>query len=627
MSTWAAMAAAGAKASASAPKQEATANGAAESSNAAASTSASVVGDDDASEAGVRVKKPRIDTLILDAGALIMRAPLDGLASEYYIPPRVIEEIKHASARQYLDSLRLRPDFKLHIVQPGPASMVAATEFAKKTGAIGVLSTQDLEVIALTYEREIHRHGTKRIRTSPDGKRGEVFASKSGAAAATAAANASAEQSNTNETSSSSGVDQKAARQVAIDKKRQKKAEASQKKLEQEAAAAGLTVDQLVAQRIKESREKKAAKKQAKEVSAAAATEPEAQPASSPKQQVAAEEESHEQPSPSHIEPGPEQGWLEGDFTDEESDEEGDGAWITPDNVQKAKNLSLGFVSDNRMPGWKYTEQSKDDVPEPAELLEEEEPLEEGWSRVESGSRSKAKSHSSNRNHVSRDYNDPSIQSRPSLSWDAVGNNSQGGHMTVACITGDFAVQNVLLQMGLSLVGVHGLRVRAVKSFVLRCHACMKVCKDVEKKFCPVCGNATLTKVAVTVDDTAKGGFKLHLKKNYHFNLRGSKYSIPAPKPGSASGGKTGGSGLILREDQLEWQRALAKEASRKRKEERALEKAMRAGKDSLSVRYEEAWDTGDIFLGSQFASRDKSNLPVIGHGRKNPNANRRTRK
>lgn len=199
--------------------------------------------------------------------------------------------------------------------------------------------------------------------------------------------------------------------------------------------------------------------------------------------------------------------------------------------------------------------------------------------------------------------------------------------MTVACITGDFAVQNVLLQMGLSLVGVHGSRVRAVKSFVLRCHACMKVCKDMEKKFCPVCGNATLTKVAVTVDDTAKGGFQLHLKKNYRFNLRGTKYSIPAPKPGSASGGKTGGSGLILREDQLEWQRALAKEASRKRKEERALERAMRAGKDSLSVRYEEAWDYGDIFLGSQFASRDKSNLPVIGHGRKNPNANRRTRK
>ncbi|SJX61392.1 related to NOB1-essential nuclear protein involved in proteasome maturation and synthesis of 40S ribosomal subunits [Sporisorium reilianum f. sp. reilianum] len=620
MSTWAAMAAAGAKASAAAPKQEATADEAAETSNAAASTSASVVGGDDdvGSEAGVRTKKPRIDTLILDAGALIMRAPLDGLASEYYIPPRVIEEIKHASAREYLESLRLRPDFKLHIVQPGPASMVAATEFAKKTGDIGVLSTQDLEVIALTYEREVHRHGTKRIRTSPDGKRGEAPASKSAAAVASTSGEPS---------TSNPAADQKAARQAAIDKKRQQKAEAKQKKLEEEAAAAGLTVDQLVAQRIKESRDKKAAKKQAKEESATVATEEGAPSASSPAQQGVAEEEAHERASPSHAEPGPEQGWVEEDFTDEESDEEGDGAWITPDNVQKAKNLSMGFVSDNRMPGWKYTEQTKDDVPEPAELLEPEEPLEEGWSRVESGSKSKAKSHNTSRSHVSRDYNDPSIQSRPSLSWDATGNSSQGGHMTVACITGDFAVQNVLLQMGLSLVGVHGSRVRAVKSFVLRCHACMKVCKNMEKKFCPVCGNATLTKVAVTVDDTAKGGFQLHLKKNYRFNLRGTKYSIPAPKAGSASGGKTGGSGLILREDQLEWQRALAKEASRKRKEERALEKAMRAGKDSLSVRYEEAWDTGDIFLGSQFASRDKSNLPVIGHGRKNPNANRRTRK
>ncbi|SPO22375.1 related to NOB1 - essential nuclear protein involved in proteasome maturation and synthesis of 40S ribosomal subunits [Ustilago trichophora] len=609
MSTWAAMAAAGAKAPAPAPKDDAT--DATESSNAAASTSASVVGDDSASQAGVRTKKPRIDTLILDAGALIMRAPLDGLASEYYIPPRVIEEIKHASAREYLDSLRLRPDFKLHIVQPGPASMVAVSEFAKKTGDIGVLSTQDLEVIALTYEREVHRHGIKRIRSSPDGKRGET----------SAPAKPSGDSNNqvSSSTSASTSTDPKAARQAAIEKKRQQKAEAKQKKLEQEAAAQGLTVDQLVAQRIKENREKKAAKKQAKVT--AVEQEKQAPPAEEP---IGASAE--EEAATSQTQPGPEQGWIEeGDFTDEESEEEGDGAWITPDNVQKAKNLSMGFVSDSRMPGWKYSEEAKDDIPEPAELLEPEEPLEEGWSRVES--KAKQQQQHNSRSHVSRDFNDPSIQSRPSLSWDAMGNTSEGGHMTVACITGDFAVQNVLLQMGLSLVGVHGSRVRAVKSFVLRCHACMKVCKDMEKKFCPVCGNATLTKVAVTVDDTAKGGFQLHLKKNYRFNLRGTKYSIPAPKPGSASGGKTGGSGLILREDQLEWQRALAKEASRKRKEERALEKAMRAGKDSLSVRYEEAWDTGDIFLGSQFASRDKSNLPVIGHGRKNPNANRRTRK
>jgi RNA-binding protein NOB1 len=46
--------------------------------------------------------------------------------------------------------------------------------------------------------------------------------------------------------------------------------------------------------------------------------------------------------------------------------------------------------------------------------------------------------------------------------------------MTVACMTGDYAVQNVLLQMNLALVSIEGARIEKVKSWVLRCHACMK---------------------------------------------------------------------------------------------------------------------------------------------------------
>ena len=42
------------------------------------------------------------------------------------------------------------------------------------------------------------------------------------------------------------------------------------------------------------------------------------------------------------------------------------------------------------------------------------------------------------------------------------------------CMTGDFAVQNVLLQMGLTLVGTEGKRIQKVRSWVLRCHACFK---------------------------------------------------------------------------------------------------------------------------------------------------------
>lgn len=42
------------------------------------------------------------------------------------------------------------------------------------------------------------------------------------------------------------------------------------------------------------------------------------------------------------------------------------------------------------------------------------------------------------------------------------------------CMTVDFAMQNVLLQMGLNLVGLEGRRIEKVKTWVLRCHACYK---------------------------------------------------------------------------------------------------------------------------------------------------------
>lgn len=42
------------------------------------------------------------------------------------------------------------------------------------------------------------------------------------------------------------------------------------------------------------------------------------------------------------------------------------------------------------------------------------------------------------------------------------------------CMTADFAMQNVLLQMGLNLLSVDGKKIERVKSWVLRCHACFK---------------------------------------------------------------------------------------------------------------------------------------------------------
>jgi RNA-binding protein NOB1 len=54
---------------------------------------------------------------------------------------------------------------------------------------------------------------------------------------------------------------------------------------------------------------------------------------------------------------------------------------------------------------------------------------------------------------------------------------SEGGkteRVTTGCMTTDFAMQNVLLHMELSLVGVDGKKIDKVKTWVLRCHACFK---------------------------------------------------------------------------------------------------------------------------------------------------------
>lgn len=46
--------------------------------------------------------------------------------------------------------------------------------------------------------------------------------------------------------------------------------------------------------------------------------------------------------------------------------------------------------------------------------------------------------------------------------------------LKAAVLTGDFAMQNVGLQMGLNVLGSGGKRVKEVRTWVLRCHACFK---------------------------------------------------------------------------------------------------------------------------------------------------------
>jgi RNA-binding protein NOB1 len=70
----------------------------------------------------------------------------------------------------------------------------------------------------------------------------------------------------------------------------------------------------------------------------------------------------------------------------------------------------------------------------------------------------------------------------PSADASRKGKGRKDEVVAAGCMTADFAMQNVLLQMGLSLVGVEGKRIQKLKTWVLRCHACFKVCKDNSKK-------------------------------------------------------------------------------------------------------------------------------------------------
>lgn len=115
---------------------------------------------------------------------------------------------------------------------------------------------------------------------------------------------------------------------------------------------------------------------------------------------------------------------------------------------------------------------------------------------------------------------------------------------TVACITGDFAMQNVILQMGLRLVAPGGMQIRELHRWILKCHACFKVTMEIGRIFCPSCGNGgTLRKVAVTVGENGT----IIAGRRPRISVRGTKFSLPLPQGGRDAITKN----PILREDQL----------------------------------------------------------------------------
>jgi rRNA maturation endonuclease Nob1 len=115
----------------------------------------------------------------------------------------------------------------------------------------------------------------------------------------------------------------------------------------------------------------------------------------------------------------------------------------------------------------------------------------------------------------------------------------------VGCMTTDYAMQNVMLQMGLQVISLDGNVIRTVKQWILRCAGCYQIHYDMSRLFCARCGLNMLQKISASIDSKT-GELRLHLKKNYLPNRRGQVYSLPAPGKQDRFEGE-----LLLREDQL----------------------------------------------------------------------------
>ncbi|NXM76383.1 NOB1 protein, partial [Serilophus lunatus] len=127
----------------------------------------------------------------------------------------------------------------------------------------------------------------------------------------------------------------------------------------------------------------------------------------------------------------------------------------------------------------------------------------------------------------------------------------------VGCVTTDFAMQNVLLQLGLHVLAVNGMLIRQARSYILRCHGCFRTTSDMAKVFCPHCGNKTLKKVSVSVSED--GSLHMHFSRNPKvLNPRGLRYPLPAPQ-----GGKHANNPQLV-EDQRFPQQRLSRKARQK---------------------------------------------------------------
>ncbi|KAL0481555.1 20S-pre-rRNA D-site endonuclease nob1 [Acrasis kona] len=102
--------------------------------------------------------------IVVDTGAIVYKAvQLERFGSEFVTTSQVIGEIRDSRSKYILNTL----PFQLKLREPQKESIQFISEYAKRTGDYGNLSSCDLGILALTYEIENELNGNTNIKPLP----------------------------------------------------------------------------------------------------------------------------------------------------------------------------------------------------------------------------------------------------------------------------------------------------------------------------------------------------------------------------------------------------------------------------------------------------------------------------
>ncbi|KAJ4346824.1 20S-pre-rRNA D-site endonuclease nob1 [Didymosphaeria variabile] len=530
-----------------------------------------------------------IHSIIIDTGPLIHNtvsiSTIINSAEVLYTTPAIVAEIRDPATRSRVETTLLP---FLNVKTPSPASYDAVAEFAKKTGDYPVLSKQDLGILALAYEVYCEKHGGSfGLRSVPKGP-----------------VKLTAEEQKRADEEAAEKREQESKKEAEYATLREKKAELKRKQKEvKEAAEAKGEIVAAPSQPIEGLPAEPAAVSQgpSDEVSlvnheevlerkdgepAAAVEPPEHNDTKTTKKKVNSKKARRARQY------AEKQALLKTQDSEEQSSQPG----FKNSTADVQEDIASTQTSD-ASPATQQREQEPQESEQVTQASEQapEEPEESSLQKKLHPAKARLLRRVAEREALANEASPaPGVTQQPtpptseddsdSNEWITPGNLSKHQHMdtsdtplragepqlSVATMTTDYAMQNVLLQMNMQLLSPAMQRIRQARSTILRCHACFLTTREMDKQFCPRCGQPTLQRVACSTN--AKGEFQVHLSTKYQHNKRGEKYSIPKPVGGTSNGklrGQGGGKGgwgrdLVLSEDQKEFQR---QNAERKRME------------------------------------------------------------